>query len=59
MLARDIGVLEAVMDVMGPGLAKLYEPLSKHTTMRVGGPAQFWIEPETEEGFARLVKFTT
>ncbi len=59
VLARDIGVLEAVMDVMGPGLAKLYEPLSKHTTMRVGGPAQFWVEPETEEGFARLVKFTT
>ena len=59
VLARDIGVLEAVMDTMGPGLAKLYEPLSKHTTMRVGGPAQFWIEPETEEGFARLVKFTT
>ena len=22
--------------------------------MRVGGPAQFWAEPETEEGFARL-----
>ena len=44
---------------MGPGLARLYEPLSKHTTMRVGGPAQFWVEPETEEGFARLVRFTT
>jgi UDP-N-acetylenolpyruvoylglucosamine reductase len=27
--------------------------------MRIGGPAQFWAEPETEEGFARLVKFTT
>jgi UDP-N-acetylmuramate--L-alanine ligase/UDP-N-acetylenolpyruvoylglucosamine reductase len=59
VLARDIGVLESVMDVMGPGVAKLYEPLSKHTTMRVGGPAQFWVEPETEEGFARLVRFTT
>ena len=59
VLARDIGVLESVMDVMGPGLARLYEPLSKHTTMRVGGAAQFWVEPETEEGFARLVRFTT
>jgi len=59
VLARDISVLESVMDVMGPGLAKLYEPLSKHTTMRIGGPAQFWVEPETEEGFARLVRFTT
>ena len=59
VLARDIAVLESVMDVMGPGVARLYEPLSKHTTMRVGGPAQYWAEPETEEGFARLVRFTT
>jgi len=59
VLARDIAVLESLMDTMGPGLARLYEPLSKHTTMRVGGPAQFWVEPETEEGFARLVRFTT
>jgi UDP-N-acetylmuramate--L-alanine ligase/UDP-N-acetylenolpyruvoylglucosamine reductase len=59
VLARDIGMLDAVLDVMGPGVARLYEPLSKHTTMRVGGPAQFWVEPETEEGFARLVRFTT
>jgi UDP-N-acetylenolpyruvoylglucosamine reductase len=27
--------------------------------MRVGGPAQFWAEPETEEAFARLVRFCT
>jgi UDP-N-acetylmuramate--alanine ligase len=59
VLARDIAVLDAMLDVMGPGAARLYEPLSKHTTMRVGGPAQFWVEPETEEGFARLVRFTT
>src|SRR5258706_4484860 len=44
---------------MGRGTIKLYEPLSKHTTMRVGGPAQFWAEPETEEAFARLVRFCT
>jgi UDP-N-acetylenolpyruvoylglucosamine reductase len=41
---------------MGPGVARLYEPLAKHTTMRVGGPAQFWLEPETEEGFCDLVR---
>ena len=59
VLARDAAVLDGILDVMGPGTARLYEPLSKHTTMRVGGPAQFWAEPETEEGFARLVRFTT
>ncbi len=58
-LKEDIAVLDALLDVMGPGTVKLYEPLAKHTTIRVGGPAQFWAEPETEEGFARLVKLTT
>ena len=55
-LAQDLARLEELQSVMGPGLIKLYEPLAKHTTLRVGGPAQFWIEPETEAGFAALVK---
>ncbi len=59
VLTRDAAVLDDILDTMGPGIARLYEPLSKHTTMRVGGPAQFWAEPETEEGFAQLVRFTT
>jgi len=41
---------------MGTGEARLYEPLSKHTTLRIGGPAQYWLEPDTEEGFARIVQ---
>lgn len=56
-LARDLGVLEALQQQMGCGEGRLYEPLSKHTTLRIGGPAQYWLEPETEEGFARLVKY--
>jgi UDP-N-acetylenolpyruvoylglucosamine reductase len=56
-LAADLKNRDRLLDVMGPGRIKLYEPLSKHTTMRVGGPAQFWAEPETEEGFADLVRF--
>ncbi len=56
-LAADLETRARLLDNMGPGRIKLYEPLSKHTTMRVGGPAQFWAEPETEEGFADLVRF--
>ena len=59
LLTKDVALLDELQTVMGAGVIKLYEPLAKHTTMRVGGPAQFWAEPETEEGFARLVKFTT
>lgn len=54
-LARDLQTRDRLFDVMGAGRIHLYEPLSKHTTMRIGGPAQFWAEPETEEGFADLV----
>ncbi len=59
LLAQDVALLDEIQNAMGAGHAKLYEPLARHTTMRVGGPAQFWVEPETEEGFARLVKFTS
>jgi UDP-N-acetylenolpyruvoylglucosamine reductase len=54
-----VALLEELQNVIRTGLVRLYEPLAKHTTMRVGGPAQFWAEPETEEGFARLVRFCT
>jgi len=58
-LAADLARLEELHAAMGPGLAKLYEPLARHTTLRVGGPAQYWLEPETEAGFARLVRHCT
>lgn len=55
-LARDLEILAKLQAAMGPGIARLYEPMAKHTTMRVGGPAQFWLEPETEEGFCELAR---
>jgi UDP-N-acetylmuramate--L-alanine ligase/UDP-N-acetylenolpyruvoylglucosamine reductase len=55
-LGQDLARMEELQTVMGDGVLKLYEPMSRHTTMRVGGPAQFWAEPETESGFARLVR---
>jgi UDP-N-acetylenolpyruvoylglucosamine reductase len=33
--------------------------MRRHTTMKVGGPAQFWIEPTTVDGLARVVKYCT
>ena len=56
-LVSDLATRDKLLSAMGPGTIRLYEPLSRHTTMRVGGPAQFWAEPETEEGFADLVQF--
>lgn len=56
VIAQDLARLEELEGVMREGSIKLYEPLSKHTTMRVGGPAQFWAEPETEGAMARLIR---
>ena len=55
-LARELTLRAKLQSAMGGGIIRIAEPLSKHTTMRVGGPARFWAEPETEEGFAELVR---
>jgi UDP-N-acetylmuramate--alanine ligase len=56
-LVSDLNIRDKLLSAMGPGTIRLYEPLSRHTSMRVGGPAQFWAVPETEEGFADLAQF--
>ena len=58
-IVRDQKVFEEMLAQGAPGEidGKLYEPMSRHTTMRVGGPAQFWIEPHTFAGFAAVVDF--
>jgi UDP-N-acetylenolpyruvoylglucosamine reductase len=35
------------------------EPLAKHTTLRVGGPADVYVEPATEVELAEIVRFCT
>src|SRR5438128_2599808 len=57
-LAADLVIAEKLKEIMGEdGEVCLYEPLSKHTTLRVGGPAQFWAEPRNEKAFAKLIRF--
>jgi UDP-N-acetylenolpyruvoylglucosamine reductase len=57
-LAADLVIAEKLKAIVGEeGDVRLYEPLAKHTTLRVGGPAQFWVEPRTEAAFAELIRF--
>lgn len=59
-IARDLPVLERlweILDANGGGIARLYEPMHLHTTFRIGGPAQFWIQPQTIAAFADLVRY--
>lgn len=55
-LAGELSMRASIRKAMGLGEIRMNEPLSRHTTMRVGGPARFWVEPETEEGFLELVR---
>lgn len=57
-LAEDLAEMDRLKEVLSePGASlRLYEPMRRHTTLKVGGPAQFWVEPGTVEGLARLVK---
>lgn len=58
LLAADLVIAEKLKEIVGEeGDVRLYEPLAKHTTLRVGGPAQFWVEPRDEEAFAELIRF--
>lgn len=58
ILAADLVVAEKLKAIVGSDSeVRLYEPLSKHTTLRVGGPAQFWVEPRTENALSQLIRF--
>jgi len=58
ILAADLVIAEKLKAVVGEeGDVRLYELLSKHTTLRVGGPAQFWVEPRNEKAFSDLIRF--
>lgn len=60
-LARDLASLDLLTEALAEpgGITRLYEPMRRHTTIKVGGPAQFWIEPTTVAGLARVVKYCT
>ncbi len=58
ILAAELVVAEKLKAIVGEeGEVRLHEPMAKHTTLRVGGPAQFWTEPRTEKAFAELIRF--
>ncbi|MDP0490640.1 MAG: UDP-N-acetylmuramate--L-alanine ligase [Verrucomicrobiota bacterium JB023] len=57
-ITRDLSILEEIKRESSEAdlKTKLYEPMRKHTTMLVGGPAQFWVEPQTFAGFCETVE---
>jgi len=59
ILAHDLEVLDKLRrEIEDPETeCRFYEPMRRHTTMKVGGPCQFWVAPSSVESFARAVKF--
>ncbi len=55
-LSRDLARYEQLREAMPLGRLSLYEPLAPRTTLRVGGPAQFFAEPESEAALAGLLR---
>ena len=43
--------------VLGATVIRCDEPLAKHTTLRIGGPADVYVEPASETDLAAVVKF--
>ncbi len=59
LVARDLETLEKLREALNEpeAIVRLHEPMRKHTTLRVGGPAQFWVEPVTAAGMAQVIWF--
>lgn len=49
--------LKQLVQLAGEERVKTAEPMSAHTTFRIGGPADYFAEPDTAEALAGLVTF--
>ncbi len=50
---------ELAARVSGATVIRRDEPMAKHTTMRIGGPADVYVEPASEADLANVLKFCT
>ena len=49
-IAKDLRVLSEMQQECGSEIpCRLYEPMSRHTTLGVGGAAQYWLEPQSAQ----------
>jgi UDP-N-acetylmuramate--L-alanine ligase/UDP-N-acetylenolpyruvoylglucosamine reductase len=55
--ARGLELYREIRSLAGPGgEVRPFEPMSRHTSMRVGGPADVWAEPQDEEALAAILR---
>ena len=49
-------MLEKLQKLLGEAKVRMQEPMSSHTTFRIGGPADYFVMPETTEELAEILK---
>jgi UDP-N-acetylenolpyruvoylglucosamine reductase len=57
MLNKEQAADELTKRVSSEAVVRRDEPLAKRTTLRVGGPADLYVEPASEEDLAAVLKF--
>ena len=49
-------MLEKLQKLLGEAKVLVQEPMASHTTFRIGGPADYFVMPETVEELAAVLK---
>jgi len=48
--------IQELIKIINPSQTKVNEPLSRHTVVAIGGPADIWYESKTSEDFINVIK---
>lgn len=52
-----MNILEGLCQILGEDNVKINEPMKKHTTFRVGGPADYFLTPDSAESVQDTITF--
>ena len=55
-MKSDQNLLEHLRRVAGSGEVVTEEPMSRHTTFRIGGPADYFVTPHTKEEIRQVIR---
>ncbi len=56
---NESGIRKEIIKYFKRGTGKKDEPMKSHTTFRVGGPADYFVTPQTAEEVAKVIEACT
>ncbi|MCR5792228.1 MAG: UDP-N-acetylmuramate dehydrogenase [Lachnospiraceae bacterium] len=51
----ETNIKESLIELLGEEAVKIAEPMENHTTFRIGGPSDYFVEPTTVEQLAKVL----